>query len=511
MNTDHRTFEHCDYLVVGAGSAGCVVAARLSENSNVNVLLLEAGGSDDHRDVRDPTRWPKLLAGQLDWGFQSAPLKHCHNRIDRVPRAKLLGGCHSHNACAWVRGHRHDFDSWAYQGCHGWGWTDVLALYRKIEDWHGPTSELRGVGGPMYVAPPVDPNPIASAFVQAGRAVGMPVLEDNNGPEMEGTSFFNLTIKGGERFSVVQAYLEPAMPRPNLTVRTDAATERLVIEQGRCVGVTYRKNGQVVQVRARQEVILSAGVFGSPCLLMLSGIGRAEDLKRLGINTVVNLPGVGQNLQDHPLVGGINYECKGRLPRPRNNGAEGTLWWRSRSGLIGPDIQAVILEFPFGTPELADRLPSRRCYAVAPSVVRVASRGSVTLTSPDPFDAPRIDVNFMASDADLRAMLTALELCREMGASDAFSEFRQREVMPGKLNRRDMIEFIRQGTTTYFHPTGTCKMGIDAESVVDPELRVYGIEGLRIADASIMHSVTSGNTNAPTVMIGEKAAEMIVG
>lgn len=499
-----------DYVVVGAGSAGCVVAARLSENSGLNVLLLEAGGSDDHADVRNPLKWPKLFYGELDWGYRTAPLRHCHGRIDHVPRAKMLGGCHSHNASAWVRGHPGDFERWAKQGCHGWGWDDALRLYRKIEAWHGPPSALRGVDGPLHVALPADPNPLAAAFVASGPAVGLPIIEDNNGPDMEGTSLFNLTIKDGQRHSVVNAYLRPAMSRPNLTVMTGAEIERLVLEGARCVGVTYRQGGQIKTVRTDREVILCAGVIGSPRALMLSGIGRKEDLRRLGIDVVVDLAGVGQNLQDHPLVGGINYECKGRLPPRRNNGAEGTLWWRSQPGLAGPDIQPVILEFPYATPELASRLPGPNCYAIAPSVVRVASRGSVTLASSNPRDAPVIDANFMARDADINAMLAAMELCREMGASPAFAEFCQREIMPGKLGRAAMIEFIRQGTTTYFHPTGTCKMGIDAESVVDPQLRVQGLENLRIADASIMPSITSGNTNAPTVMIGEKAAELIL-
>ena len=499
-----------DYIVVGAGSAGCVVAARLSENPDAKVLLLEAGGQDSHPDVQAPAKWPTLFETEFSWGYKTAPLRHCNNRVDHMPRGKLLGGCHSVNANVWVRGPRNDFDSWAYQGCAGWGWEQTLRLFKKIEDWQGPASELRGVGGPLYIAPPVDPHPVAAAFVESGRAVGLPVIEDNNGPELEGTSFFNLTIKNGKRNSVASAYLRPAMQRPNLTVVTHAETDRLVLEGTRCKGVEYRHDGQVKTARADREVILCAGVIGSPRVLMLSGIGSEEDLKSLGIDVVVSLRGVGQNLQDHPLVGGINYECKGSLPEPHNNAAESTMWWKSKPGLICPDIQPVVLEFPFATPELENRLPSEHCYAIAPSVVRVASRGTVTLASSDPTDAPVIDVNYMACDADINAMLAAIELCREMGASDAFAEIRKREVMPGNLSRTEMIEFIRQGATTYFHPTSTCKMGIDAESVVNPELQVYGIEGLRIADASIMPNVTTGNTNAPSVMIGEKAAEMIV-
>ena len=483
----------------------------MSENPAINVLLLEAGGSDDHPDVRNPVKWPKLLTGALDWGYRTAPLRHCHDRVDHVPRARMLGGCHSHNASAWVRGHPSDFQRWSDAGCTGWSWDDALRLYRKIEDWRGPPAELRGVGGPLHIAPPVDPNPIATAFVAAGPSVGLPIIDDNNGAEMEGTSFFNLTIKNRQRHSVADAYLRPARQRPNLTVVTGAETQRLVLEGTRCVGVAYQHEGQSVTVRADREVILCAGVIGSPRVLMLSGIGREDDLRPLGIDVIVPLAGVGQNLQDHPLVGGINYECQGRLPPRRNNGAEATLWWHSQPELPGPDIQPVVLEFPFATPELADRLPSHDGYAIAPSVVRVASRGSVTLASSDPGDAPVIDVNFMACDADINAMLFAIELCREMGASSSFDKLRKREIMPGPLSRAAMIDFIRQATTTYFHPTGTCAMGVAEDSVVDPRLKVYGVDGLRIADASIMPSVTSGNTNAPTVMIGEKVAEMILG
>jgi len=500
-----------DYIVVGAGSAGCVVASRLSENPNCQVLLLEAGGGDQSPAVRDPRMWTSLLSGDLDWGYSSTPLKSCNNRVDHVPRAKMLGGCHSHNANAWVRGHHSDYDHWAYEGCAGWSWNDVLPIFKEIESWQGPACDLRGTSGPIHVEPPVDPNPIAAAMVAAGPSVGLPIIEDFNGPEMEGVGFFNFTIKNGERFSVADGYLRPALNRDNLTVITNASTHRLLFSGKQCTGVEYEHEDGLQTANCSQEVIVSAGVIGSPQLLLLSGLGPAQELKSLGIPVVEDLAGVGKNLQDHPLAAGVNYECRTPLPPVRNNGAESTLWWRSRSGLTGPDIQPVFLEFPFATPALAERLPNANCYAIAPSIVRPASRGSVTLSSSDPHAAPLIDVNYMSRDADIEAMLASIELTRALGASEAFDEFRLREVMPGPLPRNEMIEFIRESATTYFHPTSTCKMGLGDDAVVDPRLRVYGIDGLRIADASIMPDVTSGNTNAPTVMIGEQAARFIQG
>ncbi|HEX5386846.1 MAG TPA: GMC family oxidoreductase N-terminal domain-containing protein [Gemmatimonadales bacterium] len=506
-----RPADACDYLVIGAGSAGCVVSTRLSENPDVRVLLLEAGGSDAHAAVEDPTRWPTLFYGALDWGYSTTAQHHAAGRVVHCPRGKMIGGCHSHNANAWVRGHPTDFDNWAYQGNPGWDFASVLPLFKKIEDYAGGPSEYRAVGGPLHVQLPDDPNPIASAFIAGAGEMGLPIVEDNNGPSMLGASFFNVTIKNGKRNSVARAYLEAARQRSNLTVHTNAEVHCLRFEGTRCVGVEYRRDGAPASARAAREVIVCAGAIGSPRLLQLSGIGPADELRALDVHVTVNLPGVGKNLHDHPLVGAINYETKGTLPPPRNNGAESTLWWKSDQRMICPDIQPVIIEFPFATPELAGRLPSPNCYAIAPSLVRPAARGSVTITSPDPTIPPAIDMNYLGRDADVQALLFAIDLCREIGATGAFAEFRKREVMPGPLGRAEMADFLRQSVTTYFHPAGSCKMGIDETCVVDPELRVYGTQGLRVADASIMPTVTTGNTNAPSVMIGEKAAAMISG
>ncbi|WP_426172820.1 GMC family oxidoreductase [Massilia sp. TWR1-2-2] len=503
-----------DYIVCGAGSSGCVVASRLSENPDVKVLLIEAGGSDQVASIQDPGIWFTNLGTEREWGDKSLPQRHLNNRQLSLAMGKAVGGGSSINVMAYVRGHKNDFEYWATEaGDPSWNCQHVLAIYKRIENWQGaPDPCYRGRGGNVWVQPAHNPNPIAPAMMKAAASVGIPSFADHNGAMMEGPggcSIANTSIKDGRRLNMAAHYLHPVMDRPNLTVLTQAEVQKVTLAGKRATGVEFLWQGKLRKIGAAKEVVLSTGALNSPKLLMLSGIGDEASLKRAGIRAVHHLPGVGQNFMDHILLGGCIWEYN--TPQaPRNNFAEATFFWKSDSRLDTPDLQPFQIEIPY-TSEVTGKqfaIPPA-AWSIAPGLVRPASRGFVALQSSDPRDRLKIQANFLSEPADMRARVRAVELCREIGNAPEMREFAKREVMPGPLKGKEMENFIRNAAMTYWHQTGTCKMGRDRMAVVDNKLRVRGITGLRVADGSVMPRVTTGNTMAPCMIIGERMAEIL--
>jgi choline dehydrogenase len=496
-----------DYIIIGAGSAGCVIAARLSENPDISVLLLEAGGPDANPDIHIPANAWKVWMTADDWWLPTVPQPGQAGRALFIPRGKMLGGSSSINGTIYVRGSRADYDHWAYLGNRGWDYESVLPYFRKSEDYYGGASRYHGAGGPLTVSRIARPSPLTEAFLAAGQGIGLPLNADFAGESELGVGLCDLTVREGKRWSTAAAFLRPAMNRPNLTVLTNAPSRRLVIRNKRAAGVAYVHDGRVEVAEASGEVILAAGSFGSPKLLMLSGIGPADELAAVGIAAIEDLPGVGKNLQDH-LLTFIIHEAKKPIPPPENNILEAHFFAKTDSRLRTADHQPLFMNVAPPLPYLD--IPANS-YALAPGIIRPASVGEVRLTADDP-DAPlHIDPRYLSADADVDRLVHSLEMSLELMNGPAFGEWRKGQVWPKKTDRQSLVQYAREVSETYHHHAGTCKMGIDRMSVVDPELRVYGIDGLRVADASIMPAVISGNTNAPAIMIGEKAADLILG
>jgi choline dehydrogenase len=501
-----------DFIVCGSGSSGSVVARRLAENPDVSVLLIEAGGSDDVPSVMEANQWHLNLGSERDWGFVGQPNRHLNGRSIPLNMGKVLGGGSSINVMAWARGHKNDWDFFAAEaGDSAWSYEAVLNIYRRIEDWHGaPDPKYRGTGGPVFVQPAPDPNPIAPAFVEGAGSIGIPGFDSNNGRMMEGNggaSMLDLCVRDGKRQSVFRSYTYPYMDRDNLTVLTHALVTRLTLEGNRATGLEILYEGKLQSVTAGLEVVLSLGAIHTPKLLMLSGIGDQTELQRLGIPLVQHLPGVGRNFQDHFGISCI-WEYQ-QLLLPRNNGGEATFFWKSDSRLDTPDLQTCLAEIPLHSAETATFNPPPGSWTLFGGVVRPKSRGQIRLTGSNPLEPIQIEANTLSHSDDMKAAIACVELCREIGNSAPLRRFAKREVMPGMLKGAALEHFIRDAAITYHHQTCTAKMGRDAMSVVDNHLKVYGIDHLRIADGSVMPRVTTGNTMAPCVIIGERAAEVL--
>ena len=497
-----------DVIVIGSGSAGSVVVRRLVD-AGLSVLLLEAGGPDVNPSIHDPARVLELWDSPEDWGYRTLPQAGCVGRPIHWPRGRVLGGSSSLHGMIYIRGHRSDYDGWASLGNTGWAWDDVLPLFKRSEDFDRGPSEFHGAGGELHVLSLYEPHPVIAAVVEAAVEISVPRNPDHNGQELDGVGFAQLMIKDGRRQNAVASFLGPVLGAPNLTVLTAARARRLLFVESRCFGVEFLREGRVERAEADHEVIVCCGTIESPKLLMLSGIGPAGELRRFGIDAIADLPGVGENLHDHAVCP-VVYEPAQAVPqaRPGLQMLHGHLFARSRPELASPDVQPLFVHraaIPPGEGELAEG------FTLMPGIVRPASRGSLRLASADPDDDPLLDPHYLEEEADMEAMEFAFGLCREIGQAGALDGWRKREAYPGPSVRTkaEIREHIRRTLVSYHHQVGTCAMGVDEHAVVDPELRVYGLEGLRVADASIMPAVPSGNTHAASTMIGERAADLV--
>ncbi len=492
-----------DYIIVGAGSAGCVLANRLTEDPATSVLLLEAGGNDATvPEIHDPTRALALAHTAVDWAYATEEEPHLNNRKISWPRGKVLGGSSSINYMLYARGNRHDFDQWQALGNEGWSYADVLPYFKKAENRERGASAYHGVGGPLNVFDLPAINPLTEAFIEAGVELGWSRNDDSNGASQEGFGAPQFTIRDGKRHSTAVGYLHPVMSRPNLTVWTETLATRVLFEGTRAVGVTSLKDGSEQQVRAHKEVILSGGAINSPQLLMLSGVGPGEHLQKLGIRVVADVAGVGENLQDHPSV--YTYSTTKPSFSAFGGSPEGNAFVKTQSDLPEPDLQLIFTPF-FFPPVLG------KGYTVVVVLATPQSRGRLTLRSTDPRQHPAIFANYLAKQEDGEKLIKGIKLVRRLNQTKALAAFYQEDAHPGAQLQRaeELVEFVRNNIQTMYHPVGTCKMGQDALAVVDEQLRVRGTEGLRVVDASIMPTIVNGNTNAATIMIGEKAADLI--
>jgi choline dehydrogenase len=521
-----------DHIIVGAGSAGCVIARRLVDAGR-RVALVEAGGPDYNPAIHQPNRSWELWNSPEDWAYNTEPQQHSLKTSLFWPRGKVLGGSSALNGMIYIRGAKTDFDAWAYNGAPGWSYADVLPYFKKSEDHEGGADQYHGSGGPLPVTSIKEPNPATLAMIEAAAEAGVPRNDDPNADDILGVGLTPMTVRDGRRMSTWTAFIEPVVDSPLLTVITSAQVQSLVFDgSGRAAGVRLSRPGLVyahrtdpadsvprpvlpawtgTELRCSGDVVVCAGTIGSPHLLLLSGIGPADGLRPHGIDVRAELPGVGANLHDHALAT-ILYGSARKIPEGKANNLEAHFFATSDPGMTAPDLQPLMSHFPmpvegYEAPAYGDG------YAIVAGIIRPLSRGGLWLRSADPSEHPVIDPHYLEERADVRALLASLKLSREVGQASALAEFRAREIAPGPDVRTDadLLEYGMRNLITYHHQAGTCKMGIDNAAVVNPaDLRVYGVDGLRVADASVMPAVTSGNTNAPTIMIAERCADFLL-
>jgi len=497
-----------DFIIGGAGAAGCVIARRILDETNATVLLLEAGDGDPSSDVvTDPNKWFMTFGTDIDYRYSYAPQPFLNNRVIQAPRGKILGGSSSINGLIWARGNRSDYEGWAAQGNDGWDYESVVPLFKRIEDWEGGESDYHGSGGPVHIEKVKAPNYLATALIDAAVSFGLPLMDDMSGPDPFGAGVLVRNVKEGKRSSAYTGYLQPVKHHPNLTLLTGATVVRLILEGTTCKGVQYIREGKTYEAYADSEVILCAGTFDSPRILMLSGIGEADELVGVGISPALLLKGVGKNLQDHAncaimpvlkpefVTAGLDLQISMVFAKSRHAGAASNLMF------FDPP-------FPLITPEVAGRygVPGNT-FSIISALMLPETRGYVKMLSSSPLGPLEIQPNMLMQGSDLMTMIEGIRMALAFTDQPAMKDMiRQVVGLSSQSTDEKIVEYIKLGMATYFHPTGTCKMGSDENSVVDEKLRVHGIERLRVADASIMPQITSGNTHAPTLMIGEKLA-----